>query len=146
MEMIIFIGIQAAGKSTFYRQNFFNTHVRINLDMLRTRHRERILVEACLAAKQSLVIDNTNVSREERARYIRLAKVANFRVVGYYFRSTIQEALSRNRQRSGQQVIPEKGIAGTHRRLQPPRLDEGFDKLYDVSIIDAHNFVVEEAE
>jgi len=37
MEAVIFVGLQAAGKSTFYRERFFDTHVRINLDMLRTR-------------------------------------------------------------------------------------------------------------
>lgn len=28
MEAIIFVGIQGAGKSTFYRDRFFNTHIR----------------------------------------------------------------------------------------------------------------------
>lgn len=85
MELILFIGIQAVGKSTFYQQRFFNTHIRINLDMLKTRHREQILVKACLAAQQPFIIDNTNVTRKERARYITLAKAAHFRVIGYYF-------------------------------------------------------------
>lgn len=60
MEAIIFIGIQGAGKSTFYRHHFFNTHIRINLDMLKTRHREQIFLQACLEAKQPFVVDNTN--------------------------------------------------------------------------------------
>jgi transcriptional regulator with XRE-family HTH domain len=37
VEAIIFVGIQASGKSTFYRERFFDTHLRINLDMLKTR-------------------------------------------------------------------------------------------------------------
>jgi predicted kinase len=40
MQAIIFMGIQACGKSTFYHHKFALTHVRINLDMLKTRHRE----------------------------------------------------------------------------------------------------------
>jgi len=36
MEAVIFTGIQAVGKSTFYKEHFFTTHVRINLDMLKT--------------------------------------------------------------------------------------------------------------
>ena len=43
MDMVIFIGIQATGKSTFFQEQFADTHVRVNLDMLRTRHRERRL-------------------------------------------------------------------------------------------------------
>jgi predicted kinase len=57
MEAVIFIGIQGSGKSSFYRQHFFNTHIRINLDMLKTRHREKIFVRACLEAKQRFVVD-----------------------------------------------------------------------------------------
>jgi predicted kinase len=40
MEAVVFIGIQASGKTTFYQQRFFATHVRISLDLLRTRERE----------------------------------------------------------------------------------------------------------
>lgn len=40
MEAVILCGIQASGKSAFYSERFFHTHVRINLDMLRTRRRE----------------------------------------------------------------------------------------------------------
>ncbi|MCB9352743.1 MAG: ATP-binding protein, partial [Lewinellaceae bacterium] len=32
MEGILFIGIQASGKSTFYKERFFNSHLRISLD------------------------------------------------------------------------------------------------------------------
>ncbi|MEO6727270.1 MAG: hypothetical protein ABIP14_18420 [Blastocatellia bacterium] len=42
MEAIVFIGIQATGKSTFFQQRFFATHIRINLNMLKTGSRERI--------------------------------------------------------------------------------------------------------
>ena len=58
MEAVILIGIQGSGKSTFCRDRFFNTHVRINLDMLKTRHREKLFLDACLAAKQPFVVDN----------------------------------------------------------------------------------------
>ena len=80
MEAIIFCGIQGSGKSTFYLRHFYPTHVRLNLDMLHTRHREAILLHACLAAQQPFVIDNTNATIAKRARYISLAKAAGFRV------------------------------------------------------------------
>ncbi|MBN1315005.1 MAG: hypothetical protein JXA42_06040 [Anaerolineales bacterium] len=38
MQAVIFIGIQATGKSTFFKERFFNTHVRISLDLLKTRN------------------------------------------------------------------------------------------------------------
>lgn len=144
MEAIIFIGIQGAGKSSFYRERFFTTHLRLNLDMLKTRRRERILLEACLAAKQPFVVDNTNVLAEERARYISLARPAGFRVMGYYFRSDVQAALARNSQRSGKAAVPAKALLATYKRLQLPRLEEGFDRLYYVFLDEAGRFQVRE--
>ncbi len=144
MEAVIFIGVQATGKSTFYIEHFSHTHVRINLDMLRTRQREDLLLEACIRASQSFVVDNTNVLVREREKYIALAKPAGFRILGYFFHSSLQEALSRNRQRLGRAVIPDKGVIAKFRHLQPPTYAEGFDRLYDVSIDPVQRFTIHE--
>lgn len=80
MEAIIFIGLQASGKSTFYKERFFSTHVRISMDLLRTRHRERRFLAACLETQQRFVIDNTNPTRVKRAGYIAAAREARFAV------------------------------------------------------------------
>ncbi|MHB8877749.1 MAG: AAA family ATPase [Myxococcaceae bacterium] len=143
MEAVLLIGIQGTGKSSFYRQRFFDTHVRLSLDMLRTRNRERILFEACLAARQPLVVDNTNVTAAERARYLGKARAAGFRVLGYYFESGLEDALRRNQQRQGKGRIPVAGVIATHRRLQPPALSEGFDELFLVTLDEAGEFRVE---
>ncbi len=142
MELVIFTGIQAAGKSTFFRDHFFDTHVRINLDMLRTRHRERVLLRACLEAKQAVVVDNTNLTRADRARYIEPAKAAGFSVAGYYFRSVLAETLPRNAGRRGDSRVPDRGILGAASRLEIPAMTEGYDALHYVRIIDG-SFVVE---
>ncbi len=134
MEAIILIGIQASGKSTFYKRQFADTHVRINLDMLGSRHREKLLLEACIGGGTRFVVDNTNVRRETRAAYIRAARKAGFRVIGYYFSSKAREAVERNRERGLH--IPDKAIFGTAGRLEPPRMSEGFDELYYVTIVD----------
>lgn len=144
MEAVVFVGIQASGKSSFYRARFFDTHLRINLDMLKTRHREQLLLRACIEARQPFVIDNTNPSVEERARYIELARSGGLRVVGYYFRSQPKEALARNNQRTGKARISEKGILGTYKRLRVPTVEEGFDELYHVHIDEKGCFIVKE--
>ena len=144
MQAIIFVGIQASGKSTFYSQCFFRTHIRINLDMLKTRHREKRLFETCLEITQSFVVDNTNPTPEERRRYIVPAKQKGFRIIGYYFESKIADSIRRNQGRDFEQQVPEKGIRGTHARLVIPTYTEGFDELHYVRLLPEKGFVVED--
>lgn len=144
MEAVIFIGIQAAGKSTFYKQKFFKSHMHISLDMLKTRSRENIFIDACIKAKQPFVIDNTNPSVEDRKKYIHILKEANFKIIGYYFESTVNDAIGRNNSRVGKECIPPQGIMGTYNKLVLPTYEEGFDKLYYVSIGEDNDFIVEE--
>ena len=146
MEAVIFIGIQGSGKSTFYKERFFDTHVRINLDMLKTRHREQLFLNTCIEAKQPFVVDNTNVTREQRARYITAAKPARFKITGYYFNTDIEDAIKRNSGRSGKKQIPERGILATYKKLEIPSLEEGFDLLYSVHIDSSNNFVVKDTK
>ena len=143
MQLIVFTGIQAAGKSTFFKERFFDTHIRINFDMLKTKNREKLLIEACLEAKQPFVIDKTNPTIEGRAKYIALAKQYKFSVAGYYFASSLADAIERNNQREGKAKVPEKGLYATYSRLQIPSLAEGFDQLFCVQINGTKGFVIE---
>ena len=143
MEAIVLCGIQATGKSTFCKERFFCSHVRLNLDMLKTRHREEVLLRACIEAKQPFVIDNTNPTRVERQKYISIAKAAGFKVVGYYFESKMTDAASRNAARPPEEQIPGVGIKGTSARLELPDPREGFDGLFYVRIA-ATGFEVQE--
>lgn len=146
MEAVILIGVQGSGKSTFYRQKFFDTHVRLNLDMLKTPRREKILLEACISTGQKFVVDNTNATIKDRAKYIGLAKPAGFRIIGYYFRTDLKEALKRNLQRTGRAMIPVPGVVATLKRMQAPSMTEGFDQLYSVTINEQNEFVIDEWE
>lgn len=143
MEAIIFIGIPATGKSTFYRERYFATHVRISLDLLRTRHRERSLLAWCLAHRQAFVVDNTNPTAAERAVYLAPARAAGFQVSGYCFESDVGASIRRNAERTGKQRVPPAAIGDARRRLEPPALAEGFDQLYAVRINADGGFVVE---
>lgn len=138
------MGIQAAGKSSFYRARFSNTHLRINLDMLKTRHREQLIFQACLQAKQPFVIDNTNPAALDRQRYLEPAKKAGFRCVGYYFSSRVEAALERNRGRAPEEQVPDAAILGAAGKLERPSLAEGFDELFYVELSSPEGFAVKE--
>lgn len=144
MQAAIFIGLQASGKSTFYRDYFLNTHIRLNLDMLKTRHREATLLTACLQAKQPFVIDNTNPLPKDRQRYILPAKKYHFQTIAYYFSSDLESCKQRNQKRTGSDIVPLVGILATYKKLVKPFREEGFDRLYTVKIGDNHQFIIEE--
>ena len=144
MNAVICIGMQASGKSTFFQRRFVDSHVRINLDMLKTRNREQRLIETCISIEQPFVVDNTNPTCADRARYITRAQEAGFKVTGYYFQSSIEACKTRNAARPESALIPLKGLLGTHAKLELPSFDEGFDELFYVRIDDDGRFVVEE--
>lgn len=141
-EAVIFVGIQGSGKSSFFRERFFDSHVRINLDMLRTRRREELLVAACLEGGQSFVIDNTNTLPADRARYVSAARARGFRTVAYFFKSSLRDAMERNNSRSGKQRVPSTAVAAAFKRLVPPAFQEEFDEIYTVELVAERGFVV----
>ncbi len=143
MEMILFTGIPGSGKSTFYQQHFFHTHLRVSLDQLRTRNRESRLLQYCFDTKMRLVVDNTNVTREDRRNYIRMARQYGYRINGYYLYSDLNECLQRNATRTGRQRIEEKGVIAKYRQLQSPALQEGYDQLFLVRL-QAGDFLITE--
>jgi predicted kinase len=132
MEAVLLIGIQGSGKSTFYRERFFDTHVRVSLDLLRTHYRERRLLALCLETHQAFVVDKTNATVAQRERYIRPARQAGFRVIGYFFEPDPTRAAEWNQRRP--RPIPLAGLFGTLKQLQRPRLAEGFDEIHQVLI------------
>ena len=141
MEIVLFCGIQATGKTTFFKEHFFRTHIRISMDQLNTRNKENKFIETCFATQHPFVVDNTNPARSDREKYIVAAKQNKYKVIGYYFRSNIGDALLRNSKREGKERIPDAGVKGTYRKLELPSLEEGFDELYFVEVSE-HGFNV----
>src|SRR5947209_8538137 len=148
MELIIFMGLQASGKSTFYRSHFAATHAHVSKDLLRNNkkpgRRQMQLVEEALQAGQSLVVDNTNPTPEVREPFIRLAHAYGAEVIGYYFEAETRSSIERNKTRSGKARVPDVAIYVTSKKLARPTYAEGFDKLYDVCIVDNSGFEVRE--
>lgn len=100
---------------------------------------EREINDAILTGK-SVVIDNTNVSCEERAQLIRQAHFLKANVVGYFFKSNVRDCIQRNNARTGRKPsgndakVPQHVIQSFARRMERPTLGEGFDKLVHVAI------------
>ena len=130
MQAVVLCGVQGSGKTTLYRDRFLTTHVRISMDLLRTRAREAAFVELCLETRQPFVVDNTNPQPADRRRYAEPARAAGFRTIAYLVEVDAREAHARNAERAGRERVPAASLAGTARRLVPPAPEEGFDELW----------------
>jgi predicted kinase len=130
MEAVILCGVQGAGKTTLYRDRFVETHVRVAMDLLRSRAREEAFVRLCLQERQRFVVDATNPTPTDRRRYLEPAREAAFRVVGYLVEVPDAEALARNAARAGPLRVTAAALVGTGRRLVRPTPEEGFDELW----------------
>jgi predicted kinase len=140
MELIILIGLQASGKSTLYRTRFADSHELISKDMLRSsknknkNQKQLERIEKALQERCSVVVDNTNITVQDRLPLIEVGRRYNATITGYYFQPHILSSRTRNKQREGKAQVPEKAIFITAHKLEPPSYAEGFDRLYYVRI------------
>lgn len=140
MELIILMGLQASGKSAFYRTRFAETYEHISKDLLKSsknknknqKQTERIV--RAFQEKRSVVVDNTNVTMQDRLLLIDIGRSYDATIIGYYFQPDVLSSRTRNMQRTGKAQVPEKAIFITAHKFEPPSFAEGFDTLYYVRI------------
>lgn len=145
MELVIMIGLQASGKTTFARSRFGTTHRYVSKDLMRNNSkasRQRQLIEEALQQGLSVVVDNTNPTIEERKELIDLGRLYNAEIVGYFFAVQLKQCLERNRAREGKARVPDIAIFATLKKLARPAYAEGFTKLYYVYNKGDQNFEV----
>ena len=146
-ELVVFVGLPASGKSTFYRERFATTHELVSKDLMpnnpRRAARQRELVAAALARGRSVVVDNTNPRRADRAELLALGRAAGATCALYHFNAPIGDCLARNRARAGKARVPDVALFVANQRLEPPGDDEGFDARYEVSLASPQGFIVE---
>src|SRR4051794_41965162 len=118
MEAVILCGVQGSGKTTLYRERFLETHARVSMDLLRTRAREAAFLALCLQTRMPFVVDNTNPTVAERARYVVPAREAGFRVVGWLVEVDYEVASGRNAARGRR--VPAAGPRRVARRRAAP--------------------------
>ena len=133
-ELVIFVGLPGSGKSTYYFAHFAKSHVHVSKDLKpsarRRDDRQTLEVEKAIAAGQSVVVDNTNPTRDVRAPLMAVGKRHGARIIAYYFQCSVRLAIVRNAQREGKGRVPNVAIFTTQKKLQPPEAEEGFDEVH----------------
>jgi predicted kinase len=147
--IVLLIGLQASGKSSFYKLHFSHTHTLISKDLLRNNkrkeRRQQTLFREALDANQPVVLDNTFPSIAHRAPYLAIAKEYNLPVIGCYFAASLQSCVQRNAQRQGRARVPDVALYSTVKALQRPTHNEGFEQLYFVEMLpEWHAFFIQD--
>jgi len=166
LELVILVGIQASGKTTFFRRHLAERHVHVSLDNwrgkggVRRREHEAILAGLHEAAGsggrlRGVVVDNTNTTAATRQRYFDCARRFSaetrlpVRVRAYFFDADLEGCLARNAARPADAAVgtpyyvPPVAIRAFAARLQPPAREEGFDEILRVRIAGEGQFQVE---
>jgi predicted kinase len=135
-EVVILIGLQASGKTTFYHQMLATTHAHVSKDAFPNARRPQVrqmrLIATTLDAGQDVAVDNTNPSSAEWQPIIIAARARHARIVGYWFPPDVEISKARNDARAGKTRVPDVGLYATLKRLRRPCLADGFDALFTV--------------
>ncbi|KAL3494656.1 polynucleotide kinase 3 phosphatase-domain-containing protein [Aspergillus germanicus] len=141
LELVIFCGSPGAGKSTFY-WNYLEPlgYERVNQDILKSRPKCIKVAKEHLAAKRSVVVDNTNADQETRALWLDVAKEFKVPIRCVYFSATPAICKHNNAVRAANKTLnPESrtslpGIAfgDFAKRFKQPTLSEGFQDIIRV--------------
>ena len=125
LEYVIMIGITLSGKTTYRKGNFEHEVIALS-DFSNNRKKELECVEECLKEEKSIVIDDTNLTKEIRKSHIDLAKKYNAKIIGIFMNSDIGLIRKRRWDR------PEIGMVVIYKmlkELEVPQKKEGFDEL-----------------
>lgn len=137
-EIAMLIGLPGAGKSTFFRERLAATHAHVSRDLFpghrKPSERQAREIREALTAGQSVAVDNTNVSPDERRRIFEVARELGALVIGYWLDTSVAESRERNEQREGKARVPVVAIYAAAKRFVPPVYGEGFSELYRVRV------------
>lgn len=144
LELVVLVGLQASGKSTF-RGHHLGGYVPLSKDdwpnARNKAARQARTVDEALAAGQA-VVGNTNVSADERRPLVEAARAYDALAIAVVFDSSVAECLARNARREGRERVPDVAIFATAKRWQRPTGDEGFVRRFRAAVADDGTFSV----
>ncbi len=130
-EMVLMVGQPASGKSTFTKRHFAS-YARVNQDTLLSKAKCWQEARNQLSAGRSVVVDNTNPSREARQAYLDIAREFNVPVRCFVFKTDdkLAQHLNAFRERTqGVKKIPAIGYNMFRKYYEEPAMSEGFKEI-----------------
>jgi len=146
--IVIPVGLPGSGKSTLIRKlDLPESFVIISADRVRDelfgvvfdprveQYVWRIvdsLVEGHLNLGRDIILDTTNLSRVRRQKWLEYSQRFGHKALAIFYDVPFTEVLRRNRLRTGDWVVPEDVLIQKKTSLEPPTLEEGFNKIITV--------------
>ncbi|XP_046565049.1 bifunctional polynucleotide phosphatase/kinase-like isoform X1 [Haliotis rubra] len=139
-EVAVLTGLPASGKSFFVKTNLIpKGYVHINRDTLGSWQKCVAHCNKALAEGKSVVIDNTNLDVESRARYLDCAKKGSVPCRCFVFTNNIQHIRHNERYREmtdkSHQAINEMVLNSSKSKYKEPIKEEGFSEILKVNFV-----------
>jgi len=136
-EVIINVGFPGSGKSYFTKKCVIYGYIQVNQDTLKTKIKCLKLFESSIKDGKSVVVDNVNITKDQRKAFLDIAKKYNIKCRCIHFTTPkevcIHNAYFRNFITDGNiKPIPNLVFNIMNKKFQEPELSEGFyviDKL-----------------
>ncbi|CAG5117594.1 unnamed protein product [Candidula unifasciata] len=148
-ETIILVGFPASGKSHFATNVMASKGYKVvNRDSLGSwkkcvKHAQEALVNS------SVVIDNTNLTKDERSRYVMCAKKAGVPCRCFVFTTTVEHCRHNERFRQmitkSHEKINEMIFNQIKKKYEEPSMTEGFTEIVNVNFVPRFSSREEEA-
>ncbi|WP_321871946.1 AAA family ATPase [Paraburkholderia tropica] len=102
--IVMVIGVQGAGKSTWTKQ-------------------------WASEPNEIIYVDSTFATVNRRSRVLAIAKAAGVSVSAVWVRVNLKTALRRNRSRPADEIVPDDAVENVFKVFEPPLLGEGFREV-----------------
>lgn len=142
--MIILIGLPRSGKSTF-AQTYYNDYDYISRDFVRENvfgykgnmNHEGEVTKICnealnesLSQKHNIIIDNTNIQRKYRRKFITQAQAHGYNIKAVYINTPYEQLL----ENADKDDFPINVIESMMNRLNLPSYEEGYCEIQEFTV------------
>lgn len=139
-NVIIMVGLQGSGKSHFCKKVLVpKGYSYINRDSLGSWQKCAKVMEETIKDKKSCVIDNTNIDKESRKRFIDIAKKYNVDCRCFVMATNIYQTKHNNKFRElidkSHEPVSEMIINTAKKNYQEPDMTEGFKEIVHVKFV-----------